>query len=109
MWQASSASCRDDACCRCKAYRARSNPTVRCFEVKLAARDSHQCCGAGGAYSVLQPALSRQLRDLKIEALQATGPHVIASANIGCIVHLQSGTDTPVKHWLEVLDEALSR
>lgn len=79
------------------------------FEVKLAVADSHQCCGAGGAYSVLQPALSRQLRDIKLKALQATAPHVIASANIGCIVHLQSGTDTPVKHWLEVLDEALSR
>jgi glycolate oxidase iron-sulfur subunit len=79
------------------------------FEVKLAAQDSHQCCGAGGAYSVLQPELSRQLRDLKVQALEATGPHVIASANIGCIVHLQSGTDTPVKHWLEVVDEAMSR
>lgn len=79
------------------------------FEVKLAMQDSHQCCGAGGAYSVLQPDMSRQLRDLKLKALQASEPHLIASANIGCIVHLQSGTDTPVKHWLEVLDEALSR
>lgn len=79
------------------------------FDVKLAVQDSHQCCGAGGAYSVLQPELSKQLRDFKLKALGATGPHVIASANIGCIVHLQSGTDTPVKHWLEVLDEALSR
>jgi glycolate oxidase iron-sulfur subunit len=79
------------------------------FEVKLARQDSHQCCGAGGAYSVLQPDLSRQLRDIKIKALDATEPHVIASANIGCIVHLQSGTNTPVKHWLEVLDEAMSR
>jgi glycolate oxidase iron-sulfur subunit len=78
------------------------------FEVRLATQDSHQCCGAGGAYSVLQPDMSRQLRDLKLKALGATGPQVIASANIGCIVHLQSGTDTPVKHWLEVLDEALS-
>lgn len=79
------------------------------FEVKLAVQDSHQCCGAGGAYSVLQPEMSRQLRDLKLKSLQATEPHLIASANIGCIVHLQSGTDTPVKHWLEVLDEALTR
>jgi glycolate oxidase iron-sulfur subunit len=78
------------------------------FEVRLAVQDSHQCCGAGGAYSVLQPEMSRQLRDLKVKALDATGPQVIASANIGCIVHIQSGTNTPVKHWLEVLDEALS-
>ena len=79
------------------------------FEVKLAVRDSHQCCGAGGAYSVLQPEMSRQLRDMKLKSLEATEPHVIASANIGCIVHLQSGTDTPVKHWIEVVDEAMSR
>lgn len=79
------------------------------FEVKLAVRDSHQCCGAGGAYSVLQPELSMQLRDQKLQALQATEPQVIASANIGCISHLQGGTATPVKHWIEVLDEALSR
>ncbi|MDO9236711.1 MAG: glycolate oxidase subunit GlcF [Aquabacterium sp.] len=79
------------------------------FEVKLAAQDSHQCCGAGGAYSVLQPELSMQLRDLKVKALDATAPHVIASANIGCIVHIQSGTNTPVKHWLEVLADALNR
>jgi glycolate oxidase iron-sulfur subunit len=78
------------------------------FEVRLATQDSHQCCGAGGAYSVLQPEMSRQLRDLKVKALDATEPQVIASANIGCIVHIQSGTNTPVKHWLEVLDEALS-
>ncbi|MES2089778.1 MAG: glycolate oxidase subunit GlcF [Pseudomonadota bacterium] len=79
------------------------------FEVRLASQDSHQCCGAGGAYSVLQPELSLPLRDQKIKALEASGTQVIASANIGCIVHLQSGTGTPVKHWLELLDEALSR
>ncbi|MDE2000474.1 MAG: glycolate oxidase subunit GlcF, partial [Burkholderiales bacterium] len=79
------------------------------FTVNLATRDSHQCCGAGGAYNMLQPELSTQLRDQKIKALEETDPHVIASANIGCIVHLQSGTSTPVKHWIEVLDEALSR
>ena len=79
------------------------------FDVNLAPRDSHQCCGAGGAYSVTQPELSRQLRDLKIKAIEETEPHVIASANIGCIVHLQSGTNTPVKHWIELLDEALTR
>ncbi|WP_290870480.1 glycolate oxidase subunit GlcF [Aquabacterium sp.] len=79
------------------------------FEVKLAVRDSHQCCGAGGAYSVLQPEMSLALRDQKLAALQEAGTAVIASANIGCITHLQGGTGTPVKHWLELLDEALSR
>src|SRR5690606_20727769 len=66
------------------------------FEVRLAAQDSHQCCGAGGAYSVLQPEMSLALRDEKIRALEAAGTQVIASANIGCIAHLQGGTRTPV-------------
>ena len=79
------------------------------FVLQLPRVDSHQCCGAGGAYSLLQPAMSRTLRDDKLRQLDALHAGVIASANIGCIVHLQSGTGTPVKHWIEVLDEALSR
>jgi glycolate oxidase iron-sulfur subunit len=79
------------------------------FDVRLAPVDSHQCCGAGGAYSVLQPEMSQQLRDQKLKSLDAAGAQVIASANIGCIVHLQGGTSTPVKHWVELLDEALPR
>ncbi len=79
------------------------------FDVRLARTDSHQCCGAGGAYTLTQPELSQRLRNEKLGHLSALDAGVIASANIGCIVHLQSGTGTPVKHWLEVLDEALSR
>ncbi|MES2236676.1 MAG: glycolate oxidase subunit GlcF [Pseudomonadota bacterium] len=75
-------------------------------EVKLCA-DSHLCCGSAGTYSVLQPTLSYQLRDNKIKHLQATEPEMIVSANIGCLTHLQSGTDTPVVHWVELIDHAL--
>jgi glycolate oxidase iron-sulfur subunit len=78
------------------------------FEVSLAASESHLCCGSAGTYSVLQPELSHQLRDRKLGALAALQPQVIVSANIGCIQHLQSGTQTPVRHWVEVLDEALT-
>ncbi|MBC7995291.1 MAG: glycolate oxidase subunit GlcF [Rhizobacter sp.] len=77
------------------------------FEVKLAASESHLCCGSAGTYSVLQPELSHQLRDRKLSALAASEPQVIVSANIGCIQHLQSGTAIPVRHWVEVIDEAL--
>ncbi len=69
--------------------------------------DSHLCCGSAGTYSVLQPELSYRLRDNKLRHLQATKPEIIVSANIGCVTHLQSGTDTPVKHWIELLDTAL--
>jgi glycolate oxidase iron-sulfur subunit len=69
--------------------------------------DSHLCCGSAGTYSVLQPALSYQLRDNKLANLQATAPDAIVSGNIGCLTHLQSGTATPVLHWIELIDQAL--
>ena len=69
--------------------------------------DSHLCCGSAGTYSVLQPELSLQLRDRKLKALAAVEGEVIVSANVGCIQHLQSGSERPVRHWIEVLDEAL--
>lgn len=77
------------------------------FDVQVARHESHLCCGSAGTYSVLNPRLSYQLRDRKLGHLGALQPQAIVSANIGCITHLQSGTDTPVKHWIEALDEAL--
>jgi glycolate oxidase iron-sulfur subunit len=78
------------------------------FEVQLAPTESHLCCGSAGTYSVLQPGLSHQLRDRKLQALAAVDAPLIVSANIGCIQHLQTGTKRPVRHWIEVLDEALA-
>ena len=71
--------------------------------------EGHLCCGSAGTYSVLQPALSKQLRQRKLGHLGALEPTVITSANIGCITHLQSGTETPVRHWVQVLDAALAK
>ncbi len=78
------------------------------FDVAVAMNESHLCCGSAGTYSVLQPELSGQLRDRKLLNLAELQPSAIVSANVGCISHLQSGTDTPVKHWVEALDEALA-
>ncbi|MCD8494385.1 MAG: glycolate oxidase subunit GlcF [Burkholderiaceae bacterium] len=69
--------------------------------------ETHLCCGSAGAYSVLQPEISTNLRDRKLGHINQAKPDVIVSSNIGCIGHLQSGTDTPVKHWVEVVDAAL--
>ncbi|NYT85670.1 glycolate oxidase subunit GlcF [Pollutimonas harenae] len=69
--------------------------------------DSHLCCGSAGTYSVTQPELSKTLRERKLDALHAVEPDAIVSSNVGCISHLQSGTDTPVRHWIELVDEAL--
>ena len=77
------------------------------FQVELAVADAQQCCGSAGTYAVLQPELATALRDRKLAALAPRAAAVIVSANIGCIQHLQSGTATPVRHWVEVLDEAL--
>ncbi|OYQ42139.1 glycolate oxidase iron-sulfur subunit [Rhodoferax sp. TH121] len=77
------------------------------FDVRIAANEAHLCCGSAGTYSVLNPALSYQLRDRKLSYLAPAANEVIISANIGCITHLQSGTTTPVRHWVEVLDAAL--
>jgi glycolate oxidase iron-sulfur subunit len=78
------------------------------FNISTAACEAHLCCGSAGTYSVLQPALALQLRDRKLGHLNDLKAEVIVSANIGCITHLQSGTDTPVRHWVEVLDAALA-
>jgi len=69
--------------------------------------ESHLCCGSAGTYSLLHPELSLQLRDRKLEQLAETGAPRIVSANIGCIGHLQSGTETPVEHWIELVDRMI--
>ncbi|MBK5207050.1 MAG: glycolate oxidase subunit GlcF [Polaromonas sp.] len=78
------------------------------FDIKVASCEAHLCCGSAGTYSVLQPKIAYELRDRKLANLAEMAPEVIVSANIGCITHLQSGTQTPVRHWVELLDEALS-
>ena len=67
-------------------------------------RDGHLCCGAAGTYSLLQPVLSRQLLKNKLENLERHSPDVIATANIGCLAHLESASDSAVCHWIELLD-----
>ena len=79
------------------------------FQIKTASCEAHLCCGSAGTYSVLQPDIAYQLRDRKLGHLGEMQPTVIASANIGCITHLQSGTATPVRHWVEVLDGVLGQ
>jgi glycolate oxidase iron-sulfur subunit len=70
-------------------------------------QDAHLCCGSAGTYSVLQPEIATQLRDQKLANLERNAPEQILSANIGCLTHLQSGTPTPVRHWVEWLDDVL--
>ena len=69
--------------------------------------DKHLCCGSGGANSILEADLGRKLRRRKLDALTASGPEVIVTANIGCQLHLRGGTGLAVMHWIELLAEAL--
>ena len=77
------------------------------FQLQVANTEAHLCCGSAGTYSVLQPVLATQLRDRKLGHLQDLQPQAILSANIGCITHLQSGTQVPVRHWVEIVDSVL--
>ena len=70
--------------------------------------EKHLCCGSAGTYSILQPEIANQLKARKLGHLQAGAPELIATANIGCLAHLQSGSPIPVRHWVELLDEALA-
>jgi glycolate oxidase iron-sulfur subunit len=83
------------------------------FNIRITGAESHLCCGSAGTYSVLNPELAYQLRDRKLGNLNSTfdgaEPDLIVSANMGCISHLQSGTRIPVRHWIEVLDEAVQQ
>ncbi len=69
--------------------------------------DAHLCCGSAGTYAITQPVLARQLRDQKLAALHAGSPDLLATANVGCQMHLQSGSTLPVRHWIELIDERL--
>lgn len=66
-------------------------------------RDAHLCCGSAGSYSLFQPELSEQLLNQKLESLVEHSPDVIATANVGCHLHLRSGTSTRVVHWVTLL------
>ena len=73
--------------------------------------EAHLCCGSAGTYSILQPEISAALRERKLAALGSGGPQVIATANIGCLAHLQggtpiapSGTRARVVHWVQLLE-----
>jgi len=68
--------------------------------------DPHLCCGSAGTYNMMQPEISKQLKDRKVKTLEALTPDVIAAGNIGCMMQIGSGTAVPVVHTAELLDWA---
>ncbi|MPZ42362.1 MAG: glycolate oxidase subunit GlcF [Betaproteobacteria bacterium] len=77
------------------------------FEL-AAVPDAHLCCGSAGTYSILQPELSQRLKDAKQAALNSGQPDEILTANIGCLMHLRAGMQTPLRHWIEAVAERIS-
>ena len=72
-----------------------------------AVHDAHLCCGSAGTYSILKPGISRRLLHDKVRALESGKPDAIATANIGCLAHIESGTAVAIRHWIELIDERL--
>ncbi|WP_270725686.1 glycolate oxidase subunit GlcF [Shimia sp. Alg240-R146] len=68
--------------------------------------DSHLCCGSAGTYNLMQPEISGQLKERKVQTLEAKNPDIIAAGNIGCMMQIGSGTDVPIVHTVELLDWA---
>ena len=68
--------------------------------------DSHLCCGSAGTYNLMQPGISKQLKDRKVQTLEALTPDIIAAGNIGCMMQIGGGTDVPIVHTVELLDWA---
>ena len=72
-------------------------------------KDSHLCCGSAGSYSIFQPDIAGQLLKNKITCLEENQPDIIASSNIGCLMHLNTASKQPVKHWISVVFENLKK
>ena len=77
------------------------------FDLKITNQEAHLCCGSAGTYSVLNPEIANNLKSRKLGHLESLKPKAILSANIGCITQLQSGTELPVNHWIELIDDCL--
>ncbi|MEK9993136.1 MAG: glycolate oxidase subunit GlcF [Hydrogenophilales bacterium] len=64
--------------------------------------EKHLCCGSAGTYSIFQKKIANTLRSRKIKNLTQEKPDIICTSNIGCILHLEKGSDTKVIHWIEM-------
>ena len=98
----------------CSQYHALRSPRLvheilkDCGYILSPTRDDHLCCGSAGSYSILQPAMSGRLRARKLDALTTANPTCIATANVGCQLHLQAEAGVPVVHWVELVWDAIA-
>ena len=105
-----------DPCHLANAQRIKDQPrallkAIGCELVELPHQD--QCCGSAGVYNVLETELSLKILSAKMDDLQSVESEVIATANVGCMIQLRAGMEQrglkqPVKHVMELLEEAYS-
>lgn len=63
--------------------------------------DDGLCCGAGGAYSVVEPDLADAIRERKLASIARSSAPTVVSANPGCSQHLERA-GIRVRHPVEV-------
>lgn len=73
--------------------------------------ESAVCCGSAGIYNLTQPEMASRLQRRKVDAIRRTGAAIVATANPGCALQIAAGLrdagyDAPVKHIVELLDDA---
>jgi glycolate oxidase iron-sulfur subunit len=105
-----------DPCHLANAQRIRTQPrellkAIGCQLLELPHSD--QCCGSAGVYNVAQNELSMKILDAKMDDVASVSSDMVATANVGCMIQLRAGIDQrglklPVKHVVELLDEAYS-
>jgi len=104
-----------DACHLVHAQRIREQPRAVLQAIPglelVELTGSDICCGSAGIYNLTQPALSRQLLERKMDAVQATGAEILAVANPGCAIQIGAGIRTrglpmTVVHPVDLLDRA---
>ena len=70
-------------------------------------RNTPNCCGSAGTYSLFQPRRAKALRQQLCDAIGSTAATQAASANIGCVLHMRQAIDLPIHHWLEICAQNL--
>jgi glycolate oxidase iron-sulfur subunit len=75
--------------------------------------DPERCCGSAGVYNLTHPEVAGELRRQKVAAIVAAAPHVVVSANPGCILQLRAGLaeaggNIPVVHLMRFLDDPVA-
>ena len=106
-----------DACHLAHAQRVRTQPRELLRSIPglelLEIPDGDQCCGSAGTYNLFQPESAHEIGLRKVENVRSVAPDLVASANPGCTLQMQSimreqGVNLRAAHPIELLDAAIN-